>query len=251
MTALRLENVAKRFGGVQAVTDLSITVESGRVTGLIGSNGAGKTTAVNLITGISAPTSGRIMMKERDLTGVAPHLAARAGISRTFQNVRLLRETSVLDNIVYGFHRHEQTSLFANFVGLPSVWRERRRFREEACELLERFGMTHYAAVPAGSLAYGHQRRVEIMRALAMRPNFLLLDEPVAGMNDVEANGLGTVIRELVKGDLGILVIEHNMRFVMEVCDLIYVMDTGRLIASGLPAEVAADPAVVSAYLGA
>ncbi|HVV92589.1 MAG TPA: ABC transporter ATP-binding protein [Hyphomicrobiales bacterium] len=250
MTALRLEHLGKRFGGVEAVADLCLSAASGRITGLIGPNGAGKTTVVNIVTGILAPSSGRVLMGERDITGLKPHKIACAGAARTFQNVRLLRDATVLDNVIVGFHRHMETSLFANFVGLPSVWRERADFIRRAHAILERFGLSDLAKTRAGALSYGHQRRVEIMRALAMAPEFLLLDEPVAGMNDVEAERLGAIVRELADGGIGILLIEHNMRFVMGLCDTIYVLDSGRLIASGSPEEIGSNPAVIAAYLG-
>lgn len=251
MSSLQLDCVGKRFGGLQAVSDLSLAIQPGLVTGLIGPNGAGKSTVVNLITSVLSPTTGRIAIGEQELNGLAQHQVARAGVVRTFQNVRLLRETSVLENIVIGFHLHQRTPLWANLVGTPDVWRERREFRAKAMALLDRFGMTRYADMTAGALSYGHQRRVEVMRALATSPKFLLLDEPVAGMNDVEANELGVVIRELAKAEIGVLLIEHNMRFVMSHCDTVYVLDSGRLIASGSPAAVSADPAVIEAYLGA
>jgi branched-chain amino acid transport system ATP-binding protein len=250
VTVLRLDSVSKRFGGVDAVADLSFAVAPGHVTGLIGPNGAGKTTVINLVTGILAPTRGRILVGDRDIGTLAPYQIARTGIARTFQNVRLLREASVLDNLVVGFHRHERTSLFANLVGLPAVWRERGEFRRRALDLLARFGMSDYAAAQAGALSYGHQRRVEIMRALATEPRFLLLDEPVAGMNDVEAASLGAVFRDLAAAGMAVLLIEHNMRLVMEVCDIVHVVDSGRLIASGPPDSVSADEAVLKAYLG-
>lgn len=251
MTSLRLEHISKRFGGVEAVSDLTFDIETGRVTGLIGPNGAGKSTVVNIITGILAPTSGRVMVGDEDVSGRAPDRVARAGIARTFQNVRLLRESAVLDNIIIGFHQRERTSLLANLFGFPAVWRERRAFRRETLELLERFHMTEYAAMPAGSLSYGHQRRVEVMRALASAPKFLLLDEPVAGMNDTEAHELGRAVRDLAASGVGVLLIEHNIRLVMNVCDIVDVVDSGRLIASGSPAAVSSDPAVIKAYLGA
>ena len=251
MSALKLSGVGKRFGGLEAVADLSLSIEPGVVTGLIGPNGAGKSTIVNLITGILAPTAGHISIGEVPLARMEPNEVARAGVARTFQNVRLLRETSVRDNIVIGCHRHERTSLLANLFGMPAVWRERRDFRARASKLLEDFGMTRYADMAAGGLSYGHQRRVEVMRALAMEPKYLLLDEPVAGMNDVEANELGVVVRDLAKANMGILLIEHNMRFVMNHCDFIYVVDSGRMIASGPPADISANKAVIEAYLGA
>lgn len=250
MPDLAINQVVKRFGGVTAVDGLSLDVPSGRITGLIGPNGAGKTTVINLITGIDEPTSGQITFAGEDITGRKQETIARLGVGRTFQNIRLLREASVLANVVVGFHRHEKTSLFANLVGLPAVWRERRDFIDRGRQLLDRFTMSGFAEFPAGALSYGHQRRVEIMRALAMDPEFLLLDEPVAGMSSVEASELGGIFRSLAAQGLGILLIEHNVGFVTEVCDHVYVIDTGRLIAEGHPDAVCRDPAVIAAYLG-
>jgi branched-chain amino acid transport system ATP-binding protein len=250
MPDLALDRVVKRFGGVTAVDRLSLEVPAGRITGLIGPNGAGKTTVVNLITGIDEPTDGRIHFAAQDITGRSQEWIARLGVGRTFQNIRLLREASVLANVVVGCHRHEKTSLFANLFGLPSAWRERSDFTMRARNLLDRFTMSRFADLPAGTLSYGHQRRVEIMRALAMDPEFLLLDEPVAGMSAVEAGELGVIFRSLAARGLGILLIEHNVAFVTDVCDYVYVVDAGRLIAQGQPDIVCRDPAVISAYLG-
>jgi branched-chain amino acid transport system ATP-binding protein len=248
--SLQLDRLGKHFGGVEAVAELSLSFARGRVTGLIGPNGAGKTTLVNMITGLVRPSAGQITLSERRVDGASPHEIARLGIARTFQNVRLLKEATVLDNIVVGFHRHERISLLAYSLGLPAVWRERRDFRARAHNLLTRFGLVEFAARPAGNISYGHQRLVEVIRALAMSPDFLLLDEPAAGMNDVESRNLGTIIRELATDGVGIVLIEHNMRFVMEICDEIHVIDSGRLIASGTAETVRRDPAVIRAYLG-
>jgi branched-chain amino acid transport system ATP-binding protein len=250
MTTLALDGVSKRFGGVVAAEDVTILVPPGRITGLIGPNGAGKTTIVNLITGMLPLTSGRIRFGERDIGEAAAHEIARAGFARTFQNIRLLKEASVIDNVMAGFHRHETSSLFAALFGLPAARAETRATREKAAALLERFGMTRYAEHLAGSLAYGHQRRVEMMRALAAGPSLLLLDEPVAGMNDVEAGELGEIFRNLAGDGIGVLLIEHNIRFVTRLCEYIYVLDGGRIIAEGGPDQVVADPAVIAAYLG-
>jgi len=251
MTGLVLNNVVKRFGGVTAVDGLNLEVKPRGVTGLIGPNGAGKTTVVNLITGMSKLTSGQISVSGQNVTTQSAQAVARLGISRTFQNIRLLRHASVLDNVVIGFHMHEKTSLMANLIGLPSVWRERCEFRAKAMDLLVSFGMGHLASSPAGSLSYGHQRKVEMMRALAMSPSILLLDEPVAGMNDVEAEELGDIFRRLASEGLAILLIEHNMRFVMSLCNYVYVLAFGKLIAEGTAEAVTNEPAVIDAYLGA
>ena len=251
MTMLSLEDVSKDFGGVAAVSGLSVEIAPRSITGLIGPNGAGKTTVVNLITGMLKVTSGHILLAGEDITEAAPQYIARSGVARTFQNIRLLRDSSVLDNVAVGFHRHEKTSLAANVVGWPSVWAERKSFREQARAMLDRFGMSRFVDYPAGSLSYGHQRRVEMMRALAMSPSLLLLDEPVAGMNDVEADELGAIFRQLADEGLGVLLIEHNMRFVMSLCDTVYVIAFGKQIASGSAQEVCSQPAVIDAYLGA
>jgi branched-chain amino acid transport system ATP-binding protein len=250
MGSLRLDRLGKHFGGVEAVAELSLAFTRGRVIGLIGPNGAGKTTVVNMITGLIQPSAGRITLSEQRVDGALPHEIARMGIARTFQNVRLLKEATVLDNIVVGFHRHEQASLLACSLGLPSVWRERRDFRARAHNLLTRFGLAEFAARSAGNISFGHQRLVEVMRALAMSPDFLLLDEPAAGMNDVESRNLGAIIRDRASDGVGIVLIEHNMRFVMEICEEIHVLDSGRLIASGTAETVRRDPAVIHAYLG-
>ncbi len=250
MATLRTESLSKRFGGVEAVRGLTLAIEPGRITGLIGPNGAGKTTMVNLITGMLKASGGRILFADQDITTLPPSAVARLGIARTFQNIRLLKEASVLDNVLVGYHCRERTSFLANLLGLPSARQERRRFTEAARALTERFGMGALAERPAGTLSYGHQRRIEMMRALAMSPALLLLDEPVAGMNDVEANELAAIFRGLAAEGMAVLLIEHNMRFVTALCDTLYVVSSGQMIASGPPGEVMRDPTVIAAYLG-
>ncbi len=250
MSVLALHGVSKSFGGIHAVDGLSLAIQPGMITGLIGPNGAGKTTVVNLLTGMLRPTSGRITLGEQDITTLAPEGIARLGVSRTFQNIRLLTHATVLENVVIGYHRQEVTSLLANLLGLPGAVRERNLLRNKAAALLKTLNIEHLADRPAGELAYGHQRRVEIARALALSPLVLLLDEPVAGMNDVEATELGELFESLAASGLAILLIEHNVRFVMRICKEIYAVDQGRLICSGTPERVRNDPRVVSAYLG-
>jgi branched-chain amino acid transport system ATP-binding protein len=250
MAALSLAGVSRRFGGVQAVQDLSMTVGPGRITGLIGPNGAGKTTVVNLITGLLKLTTGSIRLDDRDIHQLPPHQVSRLGVVRTFQNVRLLKEASVLDNIVAGCRQEEAVPLYSQALGLPAMRHARAASIVRAHALMTEMGMNEYAAHLAGELSYGHQRRVEIMRALALEPTVLLLDEPVAGMNDTEAEALGRIFRKLAARGTAILLIEHNMRFVMALCDEIYVVATGELIDHGTPDKVRANPRVIEAYLG-
>ncbi|MEX0407428.1 ABC transporter ATP-binding protein [Aquibium sp. LZ166] len=251
MKALVLEDLARNFGGLPAVDGIRLEAPAGRITGLIGPNGAGKTTVVNMITGLLKVTRGRIKFGDDDVTEADATQLARIGIARTFQNIRLISDATVLENVVAGFHRHETTGTFANLFGLPSAQRERRALEDKAMILLEQFGMTGLARHPAGGLSYGHQRRIEMMRALAMDPALLLLDEPVAGMNDSEAHSLADIFRNVARRGVAILLIEHNMRFVMSLCDHIYVLASGRLIAEGTPDAVGRDPRVIEAYLGA
>jgi branched-chain amino acid transport system ATP-binding protein len=248
--ALQLINVSKNFGGVVASSGVNITVPKGKVTGLIGPNGAGKTTIVNMITGMLSVSAGRITVGDRDITHIPADQICRTGLARTFQNIRILPENSVLENILIGFHRHERCSTIAALLGLPSSRQETAEIRKKAYGLLAQFGMSDLAEHPAGSLSYGHQRKVEMMRALASEPDYILLDEPIAGMNDVESDVLADLFLGLARSGKGILLIEHNIRFVSKLCEQIYVLDGGRLIAEGPPKDVLRDPAVITAYIG-
>lgn len=248
---LELQGVTRHFGGVPAVDGVSLRVPAGRITGLIGPNGAGKTTVVNLITGILKLTAGKVLLDGRDVSAEEAPELARVGVARTFQNIRLVPNATVLENVLGGFHRHEKTCLWANLLGLPSARAETAQLKAQAMHLLERFEMTALADHRAGGLSYGHQRRIEMMRALATRPKLLLLDEPVAGMNDAEAESLAHIFRKVADDGVAVLLIEHNMRFVMSLCSHLYVLAAGRLIAEGTPEVVGRDPVVVEAYLGA
>ena len=250
MALLSVEHVSRTFGGLRAVRDVTLEIEPGRITGLIGPNGAGKTTLVNLVAGLLALTSGRVTYHGTDISTLPPHEIARLGLARTFQNVRLLPEQSVIENVMIGCHAHETAGLVASLLGLPSARREHAAVIAKAQTLLRQFEMEEFAGYAAGTLSYGHQRRIEMMRALATEPQLLLLDEPVAGMNDVEAEALGRIFRRLASDGMGVLLIEHNMRFVMALCDSIYVLVQGALIAAGTPQEIARNQRVIDAYLG-
>ena len=253
MTAATLEvnGLTRRFGGVTAVDGVSFAVGRGEVFGLIGPNGAGKTTLFNLVTGVTRPSSGSLMHDGTDITTARPHQVARRGIARTFQNIRLFPELSALENVMIGRHCRTRSGLFSGVFGFGTARAEERAARARALELLALIGLAGRNQVKARNLPYGDQRRLEIARALATEPRLLLLDEPAAGMNPAEKTTLSDFIRRL-RGefDLTLLIIEHHVPLVMELCDRIAVLDFGRLIALGDPGTVRRDPAVVEAYLG-
>jgi branched-chain amino acid transport system ATP-binding protein len=251
MTLLRTEHLDMRFGGLSALEDLNLTVPAGSLSGLIGPNGAGKTTAFNLISGFLQPTGGRVIYDGRDITGEPPHRLTALGIARTFQNIRLFGELSVLDNVLVGFHCHSHATWGEAVLRLPRYRREERDRRSRGLALLAGVGLAETADHPAGKLPYGHQRRLEIARALATGPRFLLLDEPAAGLNPQETLELIDFLREIkARFTLTILIIEHNLRLVMGLCRHLTVLDHGLTIAAGPPAEIRKNPAVIRAYLG-
>jgi branched-chain amino acid transport system ATP-binding protein len=250
MSSLVLAGLSRRFGGLFAVRNVSFEVPAGRVTGLIGPNGAGKSTLVNLVAGLLTGDDGSIQLDGTDVSRLPPHRVAAAGIARTFQNIRLLKEASVLENVVAGMHLHDRTTMLQGLTGSAKVRRQDAEFAHAARVLLARFGMGEYESRLAGQLSYGHQRRVEIMRALAARPRVLMLDEPVAGMNDVESEDLGRIFRSVADDGVAVLLIEHNMRFVASLCDRIHVLSSGELIASGPAQQALRDQRVIDAYLG-
>lgn len=250
MTLLRVGNLTRRFGGVVAVDDVSFEVGAGEIVGLIGPNGAGKTTVINLLTGLLSPTSGQIEFAGQRLESLAAHQIAAAGVARTYQNIRLFRGLSALDNVIVGTHLRTRASFAARLAFAPSVRREEATARESARALLGRVNLGGREAARATSLPYGEQRRLEIARALAAQPKLLLLDEPAAGMNPAEMDVLISLIRSLRDEGQTILLIEHNMQVVMGVCDRIVVLSFGRKIAEGTPAEISRNKEVITAYLG-
>lgn len=248
---LRLENVVMRFGGLTAVNDFSIAVEPGELVGLIGPNGAGKTTVFDLITGFLTATGGSIFWESKDVTDLPAQKITALGVARTFQNIRLFSDMTVLENVLVSFHCRLESHFWQAMLKLPSYRREEARIREEAMGFLEQLNLEHLAHEKASALPYGQQRRLEIVRALATRPKLLLLDEPAAGMNPQETKELAELVRELRKRhDLAILLVEHDMKFVMNLCERIKVLDHGITIAEGAPAEIQRNPDVIKAYLG-
>ncbi len=247
---LAVEQLERAFGGVRAVDGASFRVRLGEVHGLIGPNGAGKTTLINLVSGLLAPTAGEVVLEGRAIHRLPPHQIAARGVARTFQNIRLFPDLSALDNVLVGEHLVRRPSLWGRLAMLPAAAREERAAREGAAALLEQIGMGERAGAAARNLSYGEQRRVEVARALASRPRLLLLDEPTAGMNAVEVESVAGLIRRVAAEGRSVLLVEHNVRLVMDVCDAITVLNFGKVIAEGSPAAVARDQAVVAAYLG-
>jgi len=248
---LEVIELSHHFGGLQAIADFSLQVEEGELVGLIGPNGAGKTTIFNLITGVFRLGQGRIRFQGQDISAWASHRITAAGIARTFQNIRLFKELSVLDNVRLGAFSQHRYSLFDALRRSRTFVEEERSLTRRALDLLERFQLSHYAETPARHLPYGEQRRCEMARALIGGPRLLLLDEPAAGMNHSEAEDLIRIIRELQdEFRLTIILIEHQMRVVLNLCQRVTVLDFGCTIAAGPPAEIQHHPAVLEAYLG-
>ncbi len=248
---LEVSHLGINFGGLNAVENFSIIVGRTEIAGLIGPNGAGKTTVFNLLTKVYQPTRGAILLDGNDTAGMNTIQINQAGIARTFQNIRLFQSLSVEDNVKIGLHNQVRYNTLTGILRLPGYWKAERQAHEQAMELLSIFDMQHMARYKAGSLPYGAQRRLEIVRALATRPSLLLLDEPAAGMNPSETEALMTnIIKIRDTFQIAIMLIEHDMRLVMGICEGIAVLNYGKIIAKGTPEEIQANPAVIEAYLG-
>lgn len=251
MALLEVSNLGIAFGGLQAVSQLDLKIEKGHLYGLIGPNGAGKPTVFNMLTGVYKPTEGNIVLDGNDITGATPEAISKAGIARTFQNIRLFSQLSVLDNVKTGLHNQITYSFAESMFHLGSYRKKEKQMDEKAMELLRVFDLDGVADYKAANLPYGKQRKLEIARALATNPKLLLLDEPAAGMNPNETEELMETI-EIVRKRFGVtvLLIEHDMKLVSGICEYLYVLNFGRLLAEGTPKEVLSNPEVVKAYLG-
>jgi branched-chain amino acid transport system ATP-binding protein len=251
MTFFSAEHLVMNFGGLRAVDDFSLVMKEGDLVGLIGPNGAGKTTVFNMITGSLNPTQGRILWKGEEISGLKPNAITRRGIARTFQNIRLFQDLEVIENVMISFHGRIRSSFMGAVLHTALYRREEREMMKGASDLLEKVRLVGVAHEKAGALSYGQQRRLEIARALATHPRLLLLDEPAAGMNPQETQDLMDFVIKVKRDfDLTILLIEHDMRFVMGICQWIKVLDYGAVIAEGTPREIQTNPQVIAAYLG-
>ena len=247
---LTINNLSKSFGGVHAVQDVSFTVKEGNIHSVIGPNGAGKTTLFNLITGVYTPTRGEILLNGENVAAMPPDALARRGMSRTFQNLQVCMNMTAIDNVMVGAHLRLNQNLFASMLRLPSVRRADAACRDEAAGLMEFVGVGRHIDDEAGQMSYGALKRLEIARALAAKPKVLLLDEPAAGLNHTETGEIEALIRKVAQSGVTLVLVEHDMKLVMNLSDHILVLDYGKKLAEGTAAEVRANPDVVAAYLG-
>jgi branched-chain amino acid transport system ATP-binding protein len=250
MSLLEIKGLGIEFGGLRAVHDVSFSLEPGEIVSVIGPNGAGKTTLFNMISGIYLPGSGKVVLEGEDVTGMEPHLLARRGLSRTFQNLQIFQQMTVLENAIAGYHLQESGAVMADLLNLPSSRKRAKAAEAGARKLLDRVGLGRAAEQEAGNLSYGALKRLEIARALALSPRVLLLDEPAAGCNAVETEEIDRLIAEVAAEGIAILLVEHDMKMVMRISNHIVVLDHGEKIAEGDPATVSQNAQVIAAYLG-
>jgi branched-chain amino acid transport system ATP-binding protein len=248
--SLEIEHLTMRFGGVVAVNDVTMSVKPGEIHGLIGPNGSGKTTIFNVVSGYYKPTSGKISYEGKTISSLPAHKITASGFARTFQNLRLFKSMTVLNNVLVGMGHHSRTSIWDEILNPMAIQREEKAFTDKAMELLRLLNVEEFAHERATSLPYGHQRRVEIARALATNPKIVLLDEPAAGLNEVETGQLRQILLKIRDSGVTIFLVEHDMKLVMGICDCISVLDYGKKIAEGPCGQVSCDPVVIEAYLG-
>jgi branched-chain amino acid transport system ATP-binding protein len=247
---LRVEGITQIFGGLTALEDVSFTVGKGSITGVIGPNGAGKTTLFNNVTGLYSQTSGRVFLEDRDISGYSPERLAPLGLVRTFQNIEMFNQMTVLENVLVGLHTRSRSGMISCALKLPWHLAEERRMREEARKWLEFCGIANLADIEAGALPFGKCRLVEIARAMAVNPRLLLMDEPAAGLNSRETADLEELIRKIRESGVTVVLVEHDMELVMNICDAIVVLNLGKKLAEGTPRDIQENPDVIKAYLG-
>lgn len=247
---LRVEKVSKQFGGLSALEDVTFSIEKGGITGIIGPNGAGKTTLFNIITGLYTRSSGEVYLEDNNISGSSPEVLATRGLVRTFQNIELFGGMSVLENVMVGLHTKSRSGIISCAFKLPRHLKEERVITEKAMQWLEFTGISDLASVKAANLPFGQGRFLEIARAMALDPRIILMDEPAAGLNSKETAGLAVIIDKIRNSGVTVVLVEHDMELVMEICNSIVVLDLGRKLAEGTPREIQENPDVIAAYLG-